>query len=91
VFVTISKGSGANWEAVPDRPRFPLTRLGPCCYRLITSLWSRWEGLDFLLVASLKHINYTGRSEFDLEHKREKPYVIKVAEDEHARAQSVTQ
>jgi hypothetical protein len=47
--------------------------------------------LDFLLVASLKHINYTGRSEFDLEHKREKPYVIKVAEDEHARAQSVTQ
>jgi len=33
-----------------------------------------------------RHINYTGRSEFDIEHKREKPYVIKVADDEHARA-----
>ena len=33
-----------------------------------------------------RHINYTDRSEFDLEHKREKPYVIKVADDEHARA-----
>jgi predicted metal-dependent enzyme (double-stranded beta helix superfamily) len=33
-----------------------------------------------------RHISYTGRSEFDLEHKREKPYVIKVADDEHARA-----
>ena len=33
-----------------------------------------------------RHINYTGRSEFDLEHKREKPYVIRVADDEHARA-----
>jgi len=33
-----------------------------------------------------RHINYTGRSEFDVEHKREKPYVIKVADDEHARA-----
>jgi predicted metal-dependent enzyme (double-stranded beta helix superfamily) len=33
-----------------------------------------------------RHINYTGRSEFDLEHKREKPYVIKVADDEQARA-----
>jgi hypothetical protein len=31
------------------------------------------------------HINYTGRSEFDPQGKREKPYVIKVA-DEQARA-----
>jgi len=33
-----------------------------------------------------RHINYTGRSEFDLEHKCEKPYVLKVAVDQHARA-----
>ena len=32
-----------------------------------------------------RHINYTGRSEFDLENKREKPYAIKIANDEHAR------
>jgi hypothetical protein len=30
------------------------------------------------------HINYTGRSEFDVERKSEKPYVLKVAVDEHA-------
>ena len=29
-----------------------------------------------------RHINYTGRSEFDVERKLEKPYVIKVADDE---------
>ena len=33
-----------------------------------------------------RHINYTGRSEFDLQHKREKPFVIRVADDERARA-----
>jgi predicted metal-dependent enzyme (double-stranded beta helix superfamily) len=33
-----------------------------------------------------RHINYTGRSEFDLQHKREKPYLIRVADDERARA-----
>jgi predicted metal-dependent enzyme (double-stranded beta helix superfamily) len=33
-----------------------------------------------------RHINYTGRSEFDLQHKREKPYVIRVADDERAQA-----
>jgi hypothetical protein len=32
-----------------------------------------------------RHINYTGRSEFDLENNREKPYAIKIAYDEHAR------
>jgi predicted metal-dependent enzyme (double-stranded beta helix superfamily) len=32
-----------------------------------------------------RHINYTGRSEFDLENKREKPFAIKIADDEHAR------
>jgi predicted metal-dependent enzyme (double-stranded beta helix superfamily) len=33
-----------------------------------------------------RHVNYTGRSEFDVEHKLEKPYVIRVADDEYARA-----
>jgi predicted metal-dependent enzyme (double-stranded beta helix superfamily) len=32
-----------------------------------------------------RHFNYTGRSEFDVEGKREKPFVVKVAA-EHARA-----
>lgn len=31
-----------------------------------------------------RHINYTNRSEFDPEQKREKPYVVKVADDAHA-------
>ena len=33
-----------------------------------------------------RHVNYTGRSEFDVEHKLEKPYVIRVVDDEYARA-----
>ena len=33
-----------------------------------------------------RHINYTGRSEFDISQKREKPYVVKVAKDERATA-----
>lgn len=32
-----------------------------------------------------RHINYTGRSEFDPEQKREKPYIVKVADAEPAR------
>jgi predicted metal-dependent enzyme (double-stranded beta helix superfamily) len=32
-----------------------------------------------------RHFNHTRRSEFDVERKREKPFVVKVAE-EHARA-----
>jgi predicted metal-dependent enzyme (double-stranded beta helix superfamily) len=35
-----------------------------------------------------RHINYTGRSEFDVERKLEKPYVVRVADDEAARAQA---
>ncbi len=33
-----------------------------------------------------RHINYTGRSEFDLEQKRETPYMIRFADHAHARA-----
>ncbi|MCP1850594.1 hypothetical protein J2R80_004417 [Bradyrhizobium sp. USDA 4541] len=32
-----------------------------------------------------RHINCTSRSEFDVELRREKPYVLKVVVDEHAR------
>lgn len=37
-----------------------------------------------------RHINYTGRSEFDVERKLEKPYVVRVADDAHVRAQILT-
>jgi predicted metal-dependent enzyme (double-stranded beta helix superfamily) len=33
-----------------------------------------------------RHINYTGRAEFDPEARREKPYVVKVADGEPARS-----
>ena len=32
-----------------------------------------------------RHINYTGRSEYEIENKREKPYAIKIADDARAR------
>ena len=52
------------------------------CYpEHIHSVWNVGKGISMSLHTYGRHINYTGRSEFDLEHKREKPYVIKVAPD----------
>jgi predicted metal-dependent enzyme (double-stranded beta helix superfamily) len=56
------------------------------CYpEHIHSVWNVGKDISMSLHTYGRHINYTGRSEFDLEHKREKPYVVKVS-DEHARA-----
>jgi predicted metal-dependent enzyme (double-stranded beta helix superfamily) len=57
-----------------------------CFPEHIHSVWNVGKNISMSLHTYGRHINYTGRSEFDLEHKCEKPYVIKVAEDEHARA-----
>jgi predicted metal-dependent enzyme (double-stranded beta helix superfamily) len=55
------------------------------CYpEHIHSVWNVGKNVSMSLHG--RHINYTGRSEFDVERKREKPYVLKVAVDEHARA-----
>jgi predicted metal-dependent enzyme (double-stranded beta helix superfamily) len=57
-----------------------------CCYpEQIHSVWNVGKDISMSLHTYGRHINYTGRSEFDLEHKREKPYIVKV-DDEHARA-----
>jgi predicted metal-dependent enzyme (double-stranded beta helix superfamily) len=57
------------------------------CYpEHIHSVWNVGKDISMSLHTYGRHINYTGRSEFDPEHKREKPYVIKVADDEHVRA-----
>jgi len=56
------------------------------CYpEHIHSVWNVGKNISMSPHTYGRHINYTGRSEFDLEHKCEKPYVLKVAVDEHAR------
>jgi len=51
------------------------------CYpEHIHSVWNVGNDISMSLHTYGRHINYTGRSEFDPEHKREKPYIIKVAE-----------
>ncbi len=56
------------------------------CYpEHIHNVWNVGKDASMSLHTYGRHINYTGRSEFDLEHKREKLYVLKVADDEHAR------
>jgi predicted metal-dependent enzyme (double-stranded beta helix superfamily) len=56
------------------------------CYpEHIHSVWNVGKNISMSLHTYGRHINYTGRSEFDLEHKCEKPYVLKVAVDAHAR------
>ena len=57
-----------------------------CHPEQIHSIWIVGKDISMSLHTYGRHINYTGRSQFDLEHKREKPYVIKVADDERVRA-----
>jgi predicted metal-dependent enzyme (double-stranded beta helix superfamily) len=58
------------------------------CYpEHIHSVWNVGSGVSMSLHTYGRHINYTGRSQFDPQHKLEKPYVIKVADHEPARAQ----
>jgi predicted metal-dependent enzyme (double-stranded beta helix superfamily) len=53
-----------------------------CCYpEHIHSVWNVGTGLSMSLHTYGRHINYTGRSEFDPERKLEKPYIVKVAEE----------
>ena len=56
------------------------------CYpEHIHSVWNVGKEISMSLHTYGRHINFTGRSEFDPEQKREKPYIVKVA-DAHAHA-----
>ena len=56
------------------------------CYpEHIHSVWNVGKDISMSLHTYGRHINYTGRSEFDPEAKREKPYIVKV---EDARAEA---
>ncbi|MBR1267322.1 cysteine dioxygenase family protein [Bradyrhizobium sp. AUGA SZCCT0222] len=62
-----------------------------CCYpEHIHSVRNVGTGISMSLHTYGRHINYTGRSEFDVERKLEKPYVIRVADDGYARTQVLT-
>jgi predicted metal-dependent enzyme (double-stranded beta helix superfamily) len=57
------------------------------CYpEHIHRVWNVGKNVSMSLHTYGRHINYTGRSEFDVEHKRERPFVVKIAVDEQARA-----
>ncbi len=57
------------------------------CYpEHIHSVWNVGKDISMSLHTYGRHINYTGRSEFDAERKLEKPYVIKVAGEVPAQA-----
>ena len=59
------------------------------CYpEHIHSVWNVGSGVSMSLHTYGRHINYTGRSQFDPQRKIEKPYVIKVADAEPARVQA---
>ena len=56
------------------------------CYpEHIHSVWNVGKDISMSLHTYGRHINYTGRSEFDPAAKREKPYIVKV---EDARAEA---
>lgn len=57
-----------------------------CCYpEHIHSVWNVGKDISMSLHTYGRHINYTGRSQFDLEQKREMPFAVKVAGGEAAR------
>jgi len=57
------------------------------CYpEHIHSVWNVGKGIAMSLHTYGRHINYTGRSEFDAERKLEKPYVVKVADAQTVQA-----
>ena len=81
-----------NWDRLDDgsRPGFADLREGEAhvmaagevarCYpEHIHSVWNVGKDISMSLHTYGRHINYTGRSEFDPEAKREKPFVVKVA------------
>jgi predicted metal-dependent enzyme (double-stranded beta helix superfamily) len=90
-----------NWDRLDDgrKPGYAeLKRSGEqvmtagdvarCYPEHIHSVWNVGSGVSMSLHTYGRHINYTGRSEFDPQHKIEKPYVIKVADAEPQQAQA---
>ena len=88
-----------NWDRLDDgaKPGFADLKRGGVqvvtagdvarCYpEHIHSVWNVGRDISMSLHTYGRHINYTGRSEFDPERRLEKPYVIKVADSEPARA-----
>ena len=60
--------------------------VGRCYPEHIHSVWNVGKDISMSLHTYGRHINHTGRSEFDPETKREKPFIVKVAEKAPARA-----
>ncbi len=86
-----------NWDRLDDggKPGYADLKRGEAhvmtagevarCYpEHIHSVWNVGKDISMSLHTYGRHINYTGRSEFDPEAKREKPFVVKVAGDEPA-------
>jgi len=69
-----------------DEQVMTVGNIARCHPEQIHSIWNVGKDISMSLHTYGRHINYTGRSQFDLEHKREKPYVIKVANNERVRA-----
>jgi predicted metal-dependent enzyme (double-stranded beta helix superfamily) len=59
------------------------------CYpEHIHKVWNVGKGIAMSLHTYGRHINYTGRSEFDPDAKIERPLKLKIEEGEHANAQA---
>jgi predicted metal-dependent enzyme (double-stranded beta helix superfamily) len=57
------------------------------CYpEHIHRVWNVGKSVAMSLHTYGRHINYTGRSEFDLDAKTEKPIILKIEDDERATA-----
>jgi predicted metal-dependent enzyme (double-stranded beta helix superfamily) len=57
-----------------------------CLPEHIHSVWNVGKDISMSLHTYGRHVNYTGRSEFDPAQKLERPFMVKVAGEEPARA-----
>jgi predicted metal-dependent enzyme (double-stranded beta helix superfamily) len=84
-----------NWDRLDDghKPGYAELKRGGgqvmttgdvarCYPEHIHSVWNVGSGVSMSLHTYGRHINYTGRSEFDPARRLEKPYVVKVADAE---------
>jgi len=87
-FDRLDDGARRGYADLKQRGEHVMTAgdVARCYPEQIHSVWNVGDDISMSLHTYGRHINYTGRSEFDPERKLEKPYIVKVAGGETAPA-----
>lgn len=75
-----SREGFADLEKTFEETLFPGT-VAACMPDDIHSVWNTGDGVSVSLHTYGRHLNYTGRSEFDVEAKEERPFIVAIEND----------